>query len=368
MYATIMKKVVTFGEVMVRFAPRENYRFEQVCPGAMDLTFGGAESSVAASVAMFGGAARFVTALPQHAVAEAFLRQMRGFKVDVDYVLRRDQGRFGVYYVETGANQRPSRVIYDREYSAVSQCPGEAYDWNAIFTDAQWLHVSGITLAISENAARAAILAATKAQEAGVTVSCDLNFRKNLWRWRPGTDAQALAREVMPEFLEQVNVVIGNEEDASDVLDIHAGETDVHAGSLDISRYPGVARQIAKRFSKVRSVAITLRESISATHNNWGAMLYDVASDSPAFAPMSAEQYTPYEIRNIVDRVGGGDSFAAGLIYAMSCGEFSKAQEQVDFAVAASCLAHSIKGDFNYNSRAEVETLMSGNASGRVQR
>jgi 2-dehydro-3-deoxygluconokinase len=363
-----MKKVVTFGEVMVRLAPRENYRFQQVCPGAMDLTFGGAESSVAASVAMFGGESRFVSALPKHAVAEAFLRQMRGFQVDVDHVLRRDEGRFGVYYVETGANQRPSRVIYDREYSAVSMCPGEDYDWEAIFADAQWLHVSGITLAISENAARAAILAAKKAQEAGVTVSCDLNFRKNLWRWRPGTDAQSLAREVMPEFLRNVNVVIGNEEDASDVLDIHAGDTDVHSGSLEIDRYPAVARQIAARFDKVRSVAITLRESISATHNNWGAMLVDVASDAPVFAPMNGGDYQPYEIRNIVDRVGGGDSFAAGLIFAMSCGDFSSPQEQLDFAVAASCLAHSIKGDFNYNTRSEVETLMRGNASGRVQR
>lgn len=363
-----MKKVVTFGEVMVRLAPTQNYRFEQVCPGEMDVTFGGAESSVAASVSMLGGASRFVTALPQHTVAEAFLRQMRGFNVDVEQVLRRPEGRFGVYYVETGANQRPSRVIYDREYSTVSLCPGDAYDWDAIFADAQWLHISGITLAISETAARAAMLAAEKAQAAGVTVSCDLNFRKNLWRWRPGTDACSLARSIMPDFLEQVNVVIGNEEDAADVLDIHAGETDVDAGSLQIDRYPEVARQIASRFSKVRSVAITLRESISATHNNWGAMLYDVPSDTAAFAPMNGDEYQPYEIRDIVDRVGGGDSFAAGMIYAMSCGDFTRLQEQVDFAVAASCLAHSIKGDFNYNSRAEVETLMRGNASGRVQR
>jgi 2-dehydro-3-deoxygluconokinase len=363
-----MKKVVTFGEVMVRLAPSGNYRFEQVCPGGMDLTFGGAESSVAASVAMFGGASRYVTALPENALTEAFLRQMRGFQVDVSSVLRRPEGRFGVYYVETGANQRPSRVIYDREHSAVSICPGDAYDWDAIIADAQWLHISGITLAISEAAAAAAQMAAEKAQAAGVRVSCDLNFRKNLWRWRPGTDAQSLARSVMPSFLEQVNVVIGNEEDAADVLDIHAGETDVHAGSLQVDRYPEVARQIASRFSKVDTVAITLRESLSASHNNWGAMLYDGNQDVAVFAPMNGEQYQPYEIRNIVDRVGGGDSFAAGLIYAMSCGDYKSRQEQVDFAVAASCLAHSIKGDFNYNSGKEVEALMRGNASGRVQR
>lgn len=363
-----MKKIVTFGEVMVRLAPPENYRLEQVAPGQMDLTFGGAESTVAASVAMLGGAARYVTALPKHAIAEAFLRQMRGFEVDVSQVLRREEGRFGVYYVEAGANQRPSRVVYDREYSAVALCPGEEYDWDVIFADAQWLHISGITLAISETAAQAAMLAAEKAQAAGITVSCDLNFRKNLWRWRPGTDARSLAREIMPAFLERVNVVIGNEEDASDVLDIHAGASDVQAGELQIDRYPEVARQIASRFERVQSVAITLRESISASHNNWGAMLYETEADTAVFAPMNSAHYQPYEIRNIVDRVGGGDSFAAGLIYAMTSGDFPRAQEKADFAVAASCLAHSIKGDFNYNSRPEVEALMRGNASGRVQR
>ena len=363
-----MKKVVTFGEVMVRLAPSEHYRFTQACPGSMDLTFGGAESSVAASVSMLGGSSRFVSALPQHAIADAFVRQMRGFKVDVDHVLRRETGRFGIYYVESGANQRPSRVIYDRDYSAVSMCSGEEYDWDSIFSDAQWLHISGITLAISETAAHAAILAAKKAQAAGVKVSCDLNFRKNLWRWRSGSDARSLARSIMPDFLENVNVIIGNEEDAADVLDIHAGDTDVHSGSLDITHYPDVARQIAQRFNNVEQVAITLRESISATHNNWGAMLFDVSSDTAVFAPMNGEQYEPYEICNIVDRVGGGDSFAAGLIYAMTTSDFSTAQDQVDFAVAASCLAHSVKGDFNYNSRAEVETLAHGNASGRVQR
>ena len=363
-----MNKIVTFGEVMVRISPRENYRFEQVCPGQMDVTFGGAESSVAASVSMLGGSARFVSALPKHSLTEAFLRQMRGFQVDVDSVLSREEGRFGVYYVETGANQRPSRVIYDREYSAVSTCPGDAYDWDTIFADAQWLHISGITLAISETAAQAAILAAKKAQVAGVTVSCDLNFRKNLWRWRSGTDARSLAREIMPEFLNHVNVVIGNEEDAADVLNIHAGESDVLQGSLQIDRYPEVAAQISERFANVHSVAITLRESISATHNNWGAMLYSAQSAVAVFAPINGKQYQPYEIRNIVDRVGGGDSFAAGLIYAISCGDFPEPQEQVNFAVAASCLAHSVKGDFNYNSRPEVEALLVGNASGRVQR
>ncbi len=351
----------------MRLAPEQFYRLAQVSPGKLDISFGGAESSVAASVALFGGRSRYVTALPDNALTDAYVRQMRGFGVDVEHILRRS-GRFGIYFVETGANQRPSRVIYDREHSAISLCPGEDYDWDTIFADAQWLHISGITLAISENAAHAAIRAAEKAAAAGVHISCDLNFRKNLWRWRPGSDPRSLAREVMPDFLKYVNTIVGNEEDAADVLDIHAGDTDVESGSLQIDRYPDVARQIAARFSAVKNVAITLRESISATHNNWGAMFYDVAGDQPYFAPMTGDNYQPYEIRNIVDRVGGGDSFAAGLIFALTCGDYDRPQDQLNFAVAASCLAHSIKGDFNMSSRQEVEALMQGSASGRVQR
>jgi 2-dehydro-3-deoxygluconokinase len=363
-----MKKVVTFGEVMIRLCPQENLRISQVCPGSMDLTFGGAESTVAASIAYLGGNSAFVTSLPDNFITESFLRQMKGFGVNTDSIHLTDAGRFGVYYVEKGANQRPSRVIYDREMSAVSQTKGEAYDWGRIFLNAQWLHISGITLAISETAAETALLAVKKAKEYGLKVSCDLNFRKNLWKWDPSLSSVELARKVMPKFLKYVDVVIGNEEDAENVLGIKAEDTEVNAGHISHDAYPSVAQQICKQFDNVEFVAITLRESLSANENNWGAMLYEKALDSACFSPLKEGEYSPFAINNIVDRVGGGDSFAAGLIFAF-CDDSSKdLQYKLDFAVAASCLAHSIKGDFNYSKKNEVIDLMKGNQSGRVQR
>ena len=363
-----MKKVVTFGEVMIRLSPQENLRISQVCPGSMDLTFGGAESTVAASVAYLGGNSRFVTSLPNNFISESFIQQIKGFGVDADFIYLRDEGRFGVYYVEKGANQRPSRVIYDREISSVSKTKGKDYDWDSIFSDADWLHISGITLAISEIAADAALMALKKAKEYGVKVSCDLNFRKNLWKWSSSMSSVELARDVMPKFLKYVDVVIGNEEDADNVLGIKANDTEVDAGNISHDSYPSVAKQICKKFDNIELVAITLRESISANENNWGAMLYEKATETVCFSPLQGSEYSSYAINNIVDRVGSGDSFAAGLIYSI-CEDSSKdLQYQLDFAVAASCLAHSIKGDFNYTKKNEVIDLMKGNQSGRVQR
>lgn len=363
-----MKTVVCFGEIMGRLAPEQYYRFSQVCPGKLDLTFAGAEANVAASLRLLGGRSAFVSALPKHAIAESCLRTLRGLGVDTSQVLRTDNGRLGLYFVETGANQRPSNVIYDREYSSVSLTPGEAYPWEAVFQGADWLHVSGITPALSRTAAEAVQLATEKAKRAGLTVSCDLNFRKKLWQWEPGCPSRELAGKTMRGILPWVDVVIGNEEDAADVLGIHAADTDVESGELAIEKYPQVAAGIARQFGNVKKVAITLRESISACHNNWGAMLYDTASGEASFAPLRDGRYRPYEIRNIVDRVGGGDSFAAGLVYALHAGDFPTDAEAIAFAVAASCLAHSIKGDFNFSSRAEVESLMRGGGSGRVVR
>ncbi len=362
------KKVIGFGEIMGRLAPEQFYRFSQSCPGKLDLTFAGAEANVAASVAMLGGAAEFVTALPKHAVADACIGVLRGLGVETGHILRTKQGRLGLYFVETGANQRPSNVIYDRDGAAVAQTPGEAYAWDEIFADAGWFHVSGITPALSRLAAEAVLLAAKKAKAAGLMVSCDLNFRKKLWNWEGTLKPRDLAEKTMREILPLVDVIIGNEEDASDVLGIHAGDTDVESGALAIKKYPEVAAAIAGQFPNVKKVAITLRESISASHNNWGAMLYDVASARAVFAPVRGGQYQPYEIRDIVDRVGGGDSFAAGLIFALHTGQYPDDQDAIAFAVAASCLAHSIKGDFNFSSRAEVEALMKGSGSGRVVR
>ncbi len=362
-----MKTVVTFGEIMGRMASPENLRLRQT--RNLEVTYAGAEASVAASICNFGGKARYVTALPKHALAEATMDSVRSVGIDTQYVLRTDKGRLGLYFLETGANQRPSNVIYDRENSAIAITPADQYDWDAIFSDAQWLHLSGITPALSKNAAEATLVAAQNAKKNGALVSIDLNFRGKLWKWDSSKTARELAQETMRKILPYVDVVIANEEDCHDVLGIQAGDTDVHSGSLDTSRYPDVARQVVQQFPNISKVAITLRESYSATHNNWGAMLYNKATDKAFFAPLDADgNYRPYEIKNIVDRVGGGDSFAGGLIFALTTEGLNDPQTAIKYAVAASCLKHSIKGDFNYSTRAEVEALMGGSASGRVVR
>ncbi len=362
-----MQYVVTFGEIMGRMAAPENLRLRQ--SRTMDVTYAGAEASVASSIALFGGRARYITALPKHSLADAVMDTLRMVGIDTQFVLRTDAGRLGLYFLETGANQRPSNVIYDRADSAVSLTSADQYDWEGIFTDAQWLHISGITPALSKTAADATLTAARKAKAAGANISCDLNFRKKLWQWNPAHQPRELAGEIMREILPYVDVVIANEEDCADVLGIQAAETDVDAGNLNTERYPDVARQVVKLFPNVSKVAITLRESLSASHNNWGAMLYDAEQKKPFFAPLDADgKYTPYQIRNIVDRVGGGDSFAGGLIFALITPELSEPQTALRYAVAASCLKHSIKGDVNWSTRAEVERLTGGSASGRVVR
>ena len=362
-----MKSVVTFGEIMCRLAAPQNLRLRQT--RELEVSYAGAEASVAASICNFGGTARYVTALPQHAMAEATMDSLRAVGIDTTFVKRTKTGRLGVYFLETGANQRPSNVIYDRADSAVATTPGDSYDWSAIFEGAQWLHLSGITPALSQVAAEATLLAAQAAKEAGCQVSIDLNFRKKLWDWEAGTPARELAETTMRGILPFVDVIIANEEDCHDVLGIQAGDTNVESGELDTSRYPDVARKVVAQFPNVSRVAITLRESHSASHNNWGAMLFDVASDSAHFAPLDEEgNYQSYQIKNIVDRVGGGDSFAGGLIFALTTPELSEPAVALKYAVAASCLKHSIKGDFNFSTRAEVEALMGGAASGRVVR
>ena len=362
-------RVVTFGEIMGRIASPGFLRFSQALPGMAEFTFGGGEANVAVSLAGFGLDAAFVTALPRNAIADACVADLRRLGVDTSAILRTDAGRLGLYYLETGANQRPSNVTYDRAGSAISVTQGEAYDWDRVFTGADWFHVTGITPAISAEAADAALLAVKSAKHAGLTVSCDLNFRKKLWEWRPGTSQRELAEETMRQLLVSADVVIGNEEDAEKVLGIAAEGTDVESGELDIQAYVAVARRIVGEFPNVASVGITLRQSISATHNNWGGMLYDAESDQAHFAPLDDEErYSPYEIRSIVDRVGGGDAFAAGLIFASVTAELAALQTRIRFAVAASCLKHSITGDFNIVTRAEAEKLMSGQASGRVNR
>jgi 2-dehydro-3-deoxygluconokinase len=360
--------ILTFGEIMGRINPPGHLRFAQAMPGMLELSFAGAEANVAASIAMLGGKARFVTSLPRNVLGDGCERTLRGLGVDTSHIVRTDRGRLGLYFVEKGANQRPSQVVYDRDHSSIALSGPETYDWQSALAGAGWLHTTGITAALSRLSFESTLVAVKAAKAAGLAVSCDLNFRKKLWRWEEGTSSTALAGRCMREILPYVDVVIANEEDASDVLGIEAEGSDIHGGHLAIERYPEVAREIVRQFPNVSLVAITLRESLSASHNNWGAMLYEVATESSHFAPQKDGVYAPYEIRNIVDRVGGGDSFGAGLVFALTTPGLDHADTAVRFAVAASCLAHSIEGDFNFNSRAEVEALMGGNASGRVVR
>ncbi len=363
-----MATVVSFGEVMGRIAPADFLRFAQALPGAVEFTFGGGEANVAVSLALLGAEARFVTALPKHPIADACVMTLRGLGVDTGHIVRTG-GRLGLYYLETGANQRASNVIYDREHSSVMITPATAYDWAGIFAGARWFHFTGITPALSAHAAEACLAAAQAAKAAGAVVSCDLNFRKKLWNWCPGKESRALAEGTMRGLLPYVDVVIANEEDAEQVLGIHAAGSDVESGKLDITAYRAVAAQIVAQFPNVAQVGITLRESFSATHNNWGGMLYDAASGQAHFAPLDEHgAYAPFEIRAIVDRVGGGDAFAAGLIFALLTERLNDPAIAIRFAVAASCLKHSIVGDFNYATRAEIESIMSGKASGRVNR
>lgn len=358
-----------FGEIMARICPPERLRWRQTLPGRVEVTWGGGEANVCASLALFGQAARFLTALPPQPIAEALVGTLRGLGVDTSRILWRKEGRLGLYFVEAGANQRGSTVHYDRQFSAVSLAGPEEYDFDAALAGIRHVHLTGITPAISENGFRSTLALAQRARQLGARVSCDLNFRKKLWTWRPGVSAKELARECMTALLAHVDLVIANEEDASDVLGIHAAATDVTHGQINALAYEQVAREIVRRFPHVGHVAITLRESLSADHNRWGAMLFETTADRAWLAPLDAEgHYEPYDMRDIVDRVGAGDSFAAGLLHGLTSSDLGTPEAALRFAVAASCLKHSIQGDFNYTSRDEVLALMKGNASGRVQR
>ncbi len=362
-------RIVTFGEVMMRLAPPEFLRLRQAIPGSLEATFGGGELNVAVSIAMQGLSSAFLTALPDNVLTDTFVQELRKLNVADDLVRRYPRGRFGIYYVETGANQRGGTVTYDRAYSSISMAEADWYDFPSCFRDAHWLHVTGITPAISRNAAEATKLALQEAKRQGLTVSCDLNFRRKLWRWDEQREPVELARRTMRELMPFVDVVVANEEDAELALGIAAPHSDVEEGRLNRGGYEQVARRIVADFPNVSRVAITLRESLSASHNNWGAMFFDAAEDRVVVAPVDREgRYRPYEIRNIVDRVGAGDAFAGALIVALNTPELADCETALRYAVAASCLKHSIRGDFNYVSRVEIESLMKGSGSGRVQR
>ena len=343
-----MKKIITFGEIMLRLAPKGYERFVQAAE--FGATYGGGEANVAVSLANFGMDAAFVTKLPKHEIGQAAVNSLKRFGVDTSKITRGGD-RVGIYFLEKGANQRASKVVYDRANSSIATATPQDFDWDAIFQGVDWFHFTGITPAISKSAAEICKIAAGTAKAKNITVSCDLNYRKNLW-------TKAEAGKAMAEIMPYVDVCIANEEDAADVFDIHAAATDVTAGHLNKEGYISVAKQLVERFN-FKHVAITLRESNSANDNNWSAMLYD--GKEACFSKQ-------YAIKNIVDRVGGGDSFGAGLIYGFLADDIGGGQQALEFAVAASCLKHSIEGDMNLVSVAEVMNLMGGDASGRVKR
>ena len=339
------KKVITFGEIMLRLAPEGYYRFVQA--DTFGATYGGGEANVAVSLANYGFDAKFVTKLPAHEIGQAAVNSLRKYGVDTSYITRGGD-RVGSYFLEKGASQRPSKVIYDRAGSSIATATKEDFNWKEIFDGAEWFHFTGITPALNDEVAAICLEACKAAKENGVTISCDLNYRNKLW-------SKEKAGEVMGELCKYVDVCIANEEDAADVFGIHAANTDVTTGTVNHEGYKDVAKQLADRFG-FSKVAITLRESISANDNNWSAMLYD-GNDY-----FFSKKYKMH----IVDRVGGGDSFGGGLIAASLNGFDSQAT--IEFAVAASCLKHSIEGDMNLVSMDEVLKLAGGDGSGRVQR
>ena len=342
-----MARIITFGEIMLRLKSPALERFFQ--SPSLEATFGGGEANVAVSLANYGMDVAFVTALPNNAIGEACRRDVRSFGVDVSNIKMTD-GRMGIYFLETGSNQRPSKVVYDRADSAIAIAPLDLFDWEKIFDGADWFHISGISPAISASAAELSIAACKAAQKMGVTVSCDLNYRKNLWKY--GKEA----KEVMSEIAKYIDVAIANEEDFQKSLGITA-DSDVESGSLDRNVYEGIAKKAMALYPNLERVAITLRESKSADRNDWAACIYD-----------GKEFYVSrkYEITDIVDRVGGGDSFSGGLIYGLLT--YEKQSDALEFAVAASCLKHTIPGDYNRVTVAEVTSLMKGSGSGRVER
>ena len=340
-----MKRIITFGEIMLRLNPEGALRFVQA--DKFEASYAGGEANVAVSLANYGMDAAFVSKVPAHAIGQCAVNALRHFGVDTKHMVRGGD-RLGAYYVEKGASQRPSKVIYDRAYSAISLAEPSDFDWDAIFDGADWFHWTGITPALGGNLPQICLEACKAAKARGVKISCDLNYRNKLW-------SRQKACEVMSQLVPYVDVLIANEEDAKDVFGIEAANTDINSGKLDHKGYISVAEQIVERFG-CSSVAITLRSSISADDNDWAAMLYQ--NGEAYFSPS-------YRI-HIVDRVGGGDSFGGGLIYSQLVGK--DPQQTINFAVAASCLKHTICHDFNLVTVDEVESLAKGNASGRVQR
>lgn len=342
-----MAEFLSFGEIMLRLKTPGNERFFQ--SPSLEATFGGGEANVAVALSNYGLNAGFISALPDNDIGESAVRELKRFGVETAHI-RRSGERVGIYYLEAGANQRPSKVVYDRAGSSICEAQPGDFDWQTIFDGARWLHITGITPALSASAADLSLQAVKAAKQAGVTVSCDFNFRGKLWKWGK------TAPEVMTDLVRFVDVGIANEEDCQKSLGITT-DVDVETGELDTAKYEALSAKVLAEFPNMSTIAITLRESYSADRNGWSACLRD---------KNGFRLSRRYEITDIVDRVGGGDSFASALIYGLNA--YQDRQQSLEFAVAASCLKHSILGDFNRVSVAEVEHLMGGDASGRVQR
>ncbi len=340
-------KYLTFGEIMLRLKSPGHERFFQ--SPMLEATFGGGEANVAVSLANYGEDVGFLSVLPKNAIGDECIKELRRFGVDTSRVVRGGE-RLGIYFLETGANQRPSKVVYDRAYSAIAMAKPGDIDWEKTFAGVEWFHITGITPAISESAMELSLESVKEAKKRGITVSCDLNYRKNLWKYGKK------ASEVMRELAKYVDVAIANEEDVQKSLEITT-DVVVESGELDRSKYKALGDKVLAAYPDMKMIAITLRESKSADWNGWAACL----NDREHFYESKR-----YEIRDIIDRVGGGDSFAGGLIYGLN--NYESRQQALEFAVAASCLKHSIDGDFNRVDVDEVEKLMGGDGTGRVQR
>lgn len=345
-----MGKVVTFGEIMLRLKSPEHERLFQ--QPRLEATFGGGEANVAVSLSIFGREAAFVTALPDNPLGESAIRELRRYGVDVSGIKKTKSGRLGIYFLETGANQRASTVVYDRDGSAIQAVKPGDFDWAKLFVGAAWFHVTGITPALSQSAADATLEAMKAARKAGVKVSFDLNYRKKLWNYGKK------APEVMTELVKHVDVVVANEEDIQMCLGIEPDGVDVHGGHVSAEAYKALTQKVKKAYPNLSVIAVTLRASRSADRNGWSAVL-----DGTSGFHISPS----YDIDDIVDRVGGGDSFSAGLVFGLTEPGYTEAQA-LSYAVAASCLKHAIPGDFNLVTRSEVEALMGGDATGRVKR
>ena len=343
-----MGRFVTFGEIMLRLTPPDHELLFQT--NRLVATFGGAEANVAVSLANYGENVSYVTAAPENPVGDAMVKEMRSFGIDTGHILRRGD-RLGIYYTETGAAMRPSKVVYDRAGSAIAEVKKGDFDWDKILSGAKWFHTTGITPALSEGAAEVALEAVKACRAKGITVSCDLNYRNKLWKW--GRTAQ----EVMTEFARYVDVTIANEEDCQKCLGIEI-DVDVTAGELDVSKYRVLADKVMAAYPDMKYLAVSLRESVSADWNGWSAVLADNKGNF--------FRSKKYEIRDIVDRIGGGDSFGSGLIWGLN--NLESPQEALEFSVAASALKHTVYGDFNRVTKEDVLKLAGGDASGRVQR